>query len=64
MMMTMKKKPQPPFERHRDHQMEIRPSKNAIHMASYYCKDCHVWVAWLSKRDTETARELNLIQES
>ena len=40
-----------PLLKHQDHEVEIRPSKNAIHFAYYYCLKCHCHISWISKRD-------------
>lgn len=57
----MKKKPIPPLIRHQDHRVEIQPSR-AHNLAKYYCVDCGVFVAWLSRAEAQRAQELNLIQ--
>ena len=58
----MKRKPIPPLIKHRDHQIEIRPTVGMNHAAMYYCVSCNKWVAWLSKKDSETARSLSLLE--
>lgn len=58
---TKKKTPIPPLEKHRDHQVEIQPS-SAHNFAKYYCVDCGVFVAWLSRQEAARARELNLLE--
>jgi hypothetical protein len=48
----MKYKPKhQPLLKHQDHEVEIRPSKNAVHFAYYYCLKCHCHISWISKRD-------------
>lgn len=57
----MKYKPIPPLIKHRDHQVEIQPS-TAHNFAKYYCRDCGVFIAWLSRQEVVRARELNLFE--
>lgn len=57
----MKKKTIPPLEKHRTHSVEIQPS-SAHNYAKYFCKDCGVFVSWLSKYEAARARELGLIK--
>lgn len=40
-----------PLDIHQDHEVEIRPSKNAVHYAYYFCVKCQAHVSWISKRD-------------
>jgi hypothetical protein len=56
-----KKKPVPPLVKHQTHNVEIQPSI-AHNYAKYFCKDCGVFVSWLSKIEAEKARELGLIK--
>lgn len=39
-----------PLLRHQNHEVEIRPSKNAVHYAYYYCLACHCHISWVSKK--------------
>ena len=55
-----KKKPIPPLIKHRDHQVEIQQS-TAHNFYKYYCKDCSVFVAWLSKQEVRTGQEKGII---
>jgi len=57
----MKKKPQPPLVRHLNHQVEVQPS-TAHNYAKYYCRDCGMFVSWLSKIEAQRAREQGLIR--
>ena len=57
----MKRRPIPPLVKHQDHRVEIQPS-TAHNLAKYYCLDCRVFVAWLSRREVEQAQQLKLIQ--
>ena len=50
----MKKKVIPPLVKHRDHSVEVQQS-SAHNYAKYYCKDCGVFVSWLSKVEAERA---------
>lgn len=56
-----KSTPTPPLEKHASHQVEIQPVTSGKHQAKYFCLDCHKWIAWVSKQDYETAKELGLI---
>lgn len=63
-MQKQTKKSTPPLIKHEKHQVEIRLSKDAKkHSAFYHCVECNKWVAWVSKRDFETAKKLGLISE-
>lgn len=53
--------PTPPLEKHSSHTVEIRLVSGLRHPAKYHCVDCNKWVAWVSKKDTETALSLGLI---
>lgn len=57
------KRSTPPLERHAQHQVEIRPSTTRHH-ALYYCLECGVNVAWLSKQQLERARKLGLVNDN
>jgi hypothetical protein len=50
-----------PLARHEHHRVEIRPSDKPPHEAYYWCLNCHMWVAWLSKKDTKKAQQLGLV---
>lgn len=50
-----------PLLRHQDHKVEIRPSKNAVHFAYYYCLKCQCHISWISKRQVEQARLQDMI---
>ena len=50
---SMTKKSIPAIERHKNCQVEIRPSDNAIHYAKYHCIDCNVTISWISKKTFE-----------
>ncbi len=58
----MKRKPTPPLIKHSDHQIENRPTTGMNHADMYHCVTCNKWVAWLSKKDTEVARSLSLLE--
>jgi hypothetical protein len=58
----MKKVSTPPLVKHKDHQIKILPSAGTKHAAMYHCIDCNKWVAWLSKADSEQARQLGLLE--
>jgi hypothetical protein len=49
-----------PLIRHRDHEVEIRPSKTAHHYAYYYCLDCQQHVSWVPKSQVKHAEALGL----
>lgn len=49
------------LQKHRDHQVDILPS-TAHNLAKFWCRDCQVFVAWLSRQEAKTARQLGLIQ--
>lgn len=57
----MKKKPIPPLVKHLNHNVEVQPS-SAHNYAKYFCKDCGVFVSWLSKVEAENARQQGLIK--
>lgn len=50
----------PPLEKHKNHQVEIRPGVGK-HLAQYWCLDCNKWIAWVSKKDYAAAKELGLV---
>lgn len=50
----------PPMEKHKDHQVEIRPGV-AHNAAKYWCVKCDKWIAWVSKTDAQSAKELGLL---
>ena len=53
----------PPLIKHRDHQIEMRPTRpESKHAAIYHCVDCNKWVAWVSKADAEQAKRLGLFK--
>jgi len=54
-------KPIPPLERHKNCQIEIRPS-TSMHYASYYCLDCSKHVAWLTQTQAIEADRMGLLQ--
>ena len=58
---SSKKRSIPPLEKHSSHDIEIRPSDKLEGQSYYWCKKCNVWVAWLSKQDTENARAMGLL---
>jgi hypothetical protein len=49
-----------PLAFHEHHKVVIKPSNKLPGQAYYYCVGCRKWVAWLSKKDTQTAKELGL----
>ena len=49
----------PPLEKHKDHEVEIRPG-TFKHAAKYWCVKCDKWIAWVSKTDAENAKHLGL----
>lgn len=51
-----------PFDKHASHTCEIRTTNN-VHMAGYYCIDCHKWIGWLGYADYIRASDLGLIKE-
>lgn len=53
--------PTPPLEKHSSHQVEIQPVTSWKHHAKYFCLDCKKFVAWVSKKDADTAKELGLL---
>lgn len=57
----MKKKPIPPLVKHQNCNVEIQPS-TAHNFAKYYCRDCGVFVSWLSKVESQRAQELGLVK--
>jgi hypothetical protein len=56
--------PTPPLERHSSHNVEIRLVSGYKHSAKYHCIDCDTFVAWVSKKDTNTALKLGLVNET
>jgi hypothetical protein len=54
-------KPTPPLERHKDCQIEIRPS-TSMHYASYYCLDCSKHIAWLTQSQAILADRMGLLK--
>lgn len=50
--------------RHEYHNTEIRSSDKLQGQGYYYCLDCNKWVAWLSKSDSEQARQMGLMKEN
>jgi hypothetical protein len=52
----------PPLEKHDSHNVEIRLISQGKHYAKYHCIDCDKFVSWLSKRDTNAALSLGLIE--
>jgi len=52
-----------PLAFHEHHKVEIRPSNKLKGQGYYYCLNCHVWVAWLTKKDSATARRLGLLKD-
>ena len=53
----------PPLERHASHEVVIRLISDGKHFAKYHCVTCNKWVAWLSRKDTNQALELGLVEE-
>jgi hypothetical protein len=58
--MTSKRRPVAPFIKHDTHQVEIRLVSTYKHHAKYHCVTCNKFVAWLSRKDTDTALKLGL----
>ena len=50
-----------PLEFHAQHQVEIRPAARMRGQGYYHCLDCNKWIAWLSREDSATARQLGLL---
>ena len=50
-----------PLVRHQYHRTEIRASDKLHGQGYYYCLDCRKWIAWLSKKDSEQARHMGLL---
>lgn len=42
--------------------LTTKKSSRMFGQGYYYCIDCEKWVAWLSKRDTNRALKLGLIE--
>jgi len=57
----MSHKPIPPLERHKNCQVEIRPSSTQ-HYAGYYCLDCQKHIAWLTQAQAIQADKMGLLQ--
>jgi hypothetical protein len=51
-----------PLLKHEQHQVVIKKSTKLDGQCYYYCTRCQVWVAWLSKRDSARAREMELVK--
>jgi hypothetical protein len=50
----------PPMEKHKDHEVEIQPGVGR-HAAQYWCVKCNKWIAWVSKIESQKAKELGLL---
>lgn len=50
-----------PLLKHATHEVEVRESRKLQGQCYYYCVSCGVYVAWLSKQDSEQARQLGLV---
>jgi hypothetical protein len=57
------RKSTPPLEKHSSHRVEIKLVSGGRHFAKYHCIDCNKWVAWVSKRETNTALKLGLVSD-
>lgn len=60
--MSTKKVQYNPLEKHANCSVEIRPSKNAVHFAFYYCLDCNKHIAWVPKQDYLHLEKIGLIK--
>jgi hypothetical protein len=49
------------LDMHLKHNSEIRPGAGP-HSSSLYCLDCNKHIKWLTKQETQIARELGLIK--
>jgi len=53
---------QQPLLKHAQHPVVVRKAANMPGQCYYYCTCCNVWVAWLSKKDSKVAIEMELVQ--
>jgi hypothetical protein len=51
-----------PLAFHQDHRVEVRPAPKMPGQGYYHCLDCNKWVAWLTKKDSESARQMGLLK--
>jgi len=51
-----------PLEFHKHHNVEIRPAPKMRGQGYYHCLNCNKWVSWLSKQESETARQMGLLK--
>ena len=52
-----------PLAYHQYHRTDIRESDKLKGQCYYYCLDCKKWIAWLSKRDSQQARDMKLVNQ-
>jgi len=51
-----------PLIKHAQHPVVVKRSSKLDGQCFYYCTRCRVWVAWLSKQDSQQAQELGLVK--
>ena len=51
------KKSKTPFEKHKDHEMEVVDGPFGIHAGKLMCKECGKWVMWLPNNYKEKLNE-------
>ena len=52
-----------PLVKHSDHQVDILPSQ-AHNLAKFWCRDCGIFIAWLSRKESQIAYDLGLVKNT